>query len=89
MTDAKAAAKVELKVERPPQSWGLAPDAVLQKLQARPVLVRLHDGTSIVGVLVGYSQFQLVVRCPDNIRLVSKGFAATVELSRGQSGSPA
>ena len=54
MQDTKVETKAEAKPARAPLRWGLDGDRVLEKLQAKMVLVRLADGTSLLGQLPGY-----------------------------------
>jgi len=86
MTDTKAETKPEAKSGGrslpAPQRWGLDGDRVLEKLQGKTVLVRLADGASIAGQLVGYSEYTLTLRCSDTVRLVNKGHMVSIEPSR-------
>ena len=83
MTDTNA--KLEVKPAHVPRRWGLDGDRVLEKLQSKLVLIRLADGTSIAGQLVGYNEYTMTLRCTDGVKLLSKGFAVVVEPSKGNS----
>jgi len=84
MTDKKVEVKAEEKPKPPPKRWGLDGDRVLEKLQSKMVLVRLADGTSILGQLVGYTEYTLTLRCSDGVKLVNKGHVVVVEPAKGE-----
>lgn len=86
MTDTNTGKKPEMKVHTP-RRWGLDGDKVLEKLQGKMVLVRLHDGSSLVGQLAGYTEYNVTLRCADGVKLINKGFMVTLEPAKGQNGA--
>jgi hypothetical protein len=84
MTDTKVEPKAEERPKPAPQRWGLDGDRVLEKLQGKMILVRLADGTSIAGQLVGYHPYTLTLRCSDGVKLVNKGHVVVLEPAKGE-----
>ena len=89
MTDTKVETKGEVKEERLPRQFGLRPDKVLLKLQNCLVTLALIDGQALTGQLVGYDEYNYVVRTSTGVVLVHKGQVATLRpAAKAANGSP-
>ena len=72
MTERQATTKA-VKPKAPVRRWGLDGDAVLERLQKAVVELKLTDGSTLTGQLVGYSEYQITLKTDREVLLVNKG----------------
>jgi len=82
MIDTKVETTPAVKEERLPRQWGLHPEKVMLRLQNTLITVVLTNGEQVGGQLVGYSEFQLVVRTATGVVVISKGQVVTLRPSK-------
>lgn len=75
--------KAREKIANPVRRWGLDGDAVLKELQRAVVELRLADGSTATGHLVGYNEYTLTLKADDGVAVVSKGHVVAVRPKGG------
>lgn len=71
------------KPTKPVRRWGLDGDAVLEKLQRVAVELRLADGSTVSGYLVGYNEYTYTLKGDDGVAVVNKGHVLAVRPKTG------